>query len=108
MLQPAEQLGLQLEAASQALREQPATHDLQCDRAARVLLHGLVDRAHPALTEHAHQPVAPDSGRVSGRYLCSDFLGRESRILFDPGSHGPESSTPLRLENLLYFFSSFR
>ena len=63
MLQPAKRLRLLLEPAQHLGAGPGGLNHLERDSAPRLVLLGLVDRAHPALAQQAHDAVTPDAGR---------------------------------------------
>ena len=74
MLQPAEHLRFLCEAAQQLGAGQSRLDDLERDRAAGLLLLGLVDRAHAALADQTNDAVAADRGRQRRRH--ADRFGK--------------------------------
>jgi hypothetical protein len=60
MVQSAESLELQFEAAQQFVTGPGGLNHLQCDRASRLVLLGLIDRTHSALAQEAKDAVASD------------------------------------------------
>ena len=65
MLEPAEELVLELEAAQHVGRHHAGPDDLQRDAALRPLLLGLVDDAHRAFADRREDPERADARRRS-------------------------------------------
>ena len=80
MLQPAERLRFLREAAQQLGAGESRLDDLERDRAARLILLGLVDGAHAAFADQANDAVAADRGRQRrGRHRHS-LRKRDRRV----------------------------
>jgi hypothetical protein len=60
VLQPAAELDLALETTQRLGRQEPAAHELERDRAARMVLFRLPDHAHAALADAPPQRESPD------------------------------------------------
>ena len=66
MLQARQRIGLTLEAAQQFRSRHTRLDDLQRDDAVRLLLFGLVDRAHAALAQQLQNAVGTEGGGILG------------------------------------------
>ncbi len=66
VLELTKKCGLAAEAFHHAGRGQSGSNDLECDRALRVVLPGLVDGAHAALADEVQNLVRSQAGELAG------------------------------------------
>ncbi len=83
MPEPGEDLAFKLESAKRRSRDDPSTHELDCNRASWIVLYGLVHGAHATGTDELPQCTWPDflTRAIARRRLELMRVWKRTRIL---------------------------